>query len=62
MALYDDIDFGLAVFIISRLVFIGLGQLNLGTSLLLERLDGGTTLADNECSAGLRNGDLDGNL
>lgn len=62
MALYNDIDFSLTVFIINRLALIGLGQLDLSTSLLLERLDCGTTLADDECSAGLRNGNLDGNL
>jgi hypothetical protein len=62
MALHDDVDKGLAVVIVNDLVLIGLGQLDLGASLLLERLDCGTTLANDECSTRLGNRDLDSNL
>lgn len=61
VALNEDIDGGVVILVKSSTV-LNLGKLDTGTRLLLDGLDGGTSLADDVGASRLGNRDLDGGL
>jgi hypothetical protein len=62
IALDRDIDSSVIVIVGGRLAFVNLGELNPGTGLLLQRLDGRASFTDDMGSCRLGNCDLYGLL
>ncbi|KAI6769023.1 hypothetical protein HG531_010127 [Fusarium graminearum] len=60
IALNGDINGSIVILLIDGVVLVDLGKLNLGTGLLLEGLDHGTSLADDVGTSRLGNGNFDG--